>query len=79
MSDLADADRVLLFPEVQDRFAPFSRVHLRRLQDRGDFPAPIHLGARRLGWIESELRAWLAARIAVRDLRAKRVSRGDNR
>jgi prophage regulatory protein len=30
------------------------------------FPAPIPLGPRRVGWVESEVDAWLRARIAKR-------------
>lgn len=33
----------------------------------GTFPRPIQLGPRSVGWIESEVTAWLVARIAVRD------------
>lgn len=31
---------------------------------RGDFPAPIPLGARSVGWLEHEVDAWLADRVA---------------
>ena len=31
---------------------------------RGDFPAPIPLGERSVGWLEHEVDAWLADRIA---------------
>lgn len=30
---------------------------------QGTFPAPISLGAKAVGWIESEIDAWLNARI----------------
>ena len=33
----------------------------------GTFPAPIQLGPKSVGWVESEINAWLAARIAARD------------
>ena len=29
---------------------------------RGEFPAPVRLGARAVGWRRSEIEAWLAAR-----------------
>jgi len=32
----------------------------------GRFPKPVPLGARSVGWIESELEEWLRDRIAVR-------------
>lgn len=31
------------------------------------FPAPIQLGPKSVGWLESEINAWLAARVAARD------------
>jgi len=30
---------------------------------RGEFPAPVRLGARAVGWRESEIGDWLASRI----------------
>ena len=33
----------------------------------GDFPKPINLGPRAVGWIESEIEEWLIDRIAQRD------------
>lgn len=33
----------------------------------GTFPAPIRLGARAVGFLESEINEWVAARIAERD------------
>ena len=32
----------------------------------GKFPAPIHIGARAVGWLESEINAWIESRISVR-------------
>jgi len=34
----------------------------------GTFPKPIPLGARCVGWLESDIQDWLSSRIAVRDL-----------
>lgn len=31
---------------------------------RNEFPAPIRLGARSVGWLSSEIEAWISARIA---------------
>ncbi len=30
----------------------------------GTFPRPIHLGARSVAWVESEVEAWVTARIS---------------
>jgi prophage regulatory protein len=34
---------------------------------KGEFPTSIPLGGRRVGWLESELDEWIAARVAERD------------
>lgn len=44
-----------------------STIYLR-IQE-GTFPKSIRLGPRAVGWIESEIEAWLAACIADRDCR----------
>lgn len=31
--------------------------------NRGEFPSAVRLGARRVGWRESEVQAWLRARV----------------
>ncbi len=56
--------RILRLPEV------ISRVGLRRASiylhiSKGSFPKPISLGARAVGWLESEIDGWIAARIEV--------------
>ena len=33
----------------------------------GRFPRPVQLGPRAVGWIEEEVNAWIAARMAARD------------
>ena len=30
----------------------------------GEFPAPVRLGARAVGWLEAEIQQWLASRVA---------------
>ncbi len=40
------------------------------------FPAPIQLGPKAVGWIESEINAWLAARVAARDAARKVMKAG---
>jgi prophage regulatory protein len=46
-----------------------SRSSLYNLMVTGDFPKPVALGTRAVGWIESEVQDWLQQKIAV--------SRGD--
>ncbi len=56
--------RILRLPDV------ISRVGLRRASiylhiSKGSFPKPISLGARAVGWLESDIDGWIAARIEV--------------
>jgi prophage regulatory protein len=39
---------------------------LERLEQAGRFPARVLLGSNSAGWLESEVRDWIAARIAAR-------------
>ena len=61
--------RILRLPEVQRRTG-LSRSTIYVRLDRGLFPKPVSLGARAVGWIESEVDEWIRERIAE--------SRGDS-
>ena len=41
-----------------------SKAKVYELQSRGDFPSRVQLTAGRVAWVEAEVQAWLAARIA---------------
>lgn len=55
---------VLRLPAVISRTG-LSRSSIYAAVARKEFPPPVSLGARSVGWIESEVQAWLEARIAV--------------
>lgn len=40
-----------------------SKTKIYQLQNEGDFPMRVQLTPRRVAWVESEVQAWLAARI----------------
>ncbi len=44
----------------------FSRQGIRNMVLAGEFPAPMKIGKRANGFIESEVDAWLSARAAAR-------------
>jgi prophage regulatory protein len=46
---------------------PWSDMHLGRLEKRGEFPRRVRLGANTVGWLESEIDAFLAAKAAERE------------
>jgi prophage regulatory protein len=56
------ATTILRLPEVKDRTGlSRSTIYLWISEDR--FPRPISLGDRAVGWIESEIDAWLNEQI----------------
>ena len=52
-------DRILRLPEVVNRCG-ISKRTIYRLEAAGRFPARRQLGPRAVGWVESEVRAWIA-------------------
>ena len=54
----------LRLPQVKQRTG-ISRSSLYAKIQRGEFPAPVNLGARAVGWVESEVDRWIADRIAA--------------
>jgi prophage regulatory protein len=62
--------RVLTLKEVVQRTS-LPRTTIWRRRRAGDFPEPIQLSPGRIGWLEHEVDAWLAARAAAREHRRK--------
>ena len=60
-----DQDRILRKPETQYRVG-LSDPTIYRLERAGKFPKRIQLGGNSIGWFESEITAWLAAKAAAR-------------
>lgn len=56
--------RFLRLPEVLARTG-LSRSTIYVRLEQGRFPRPVSLGARAVGWIESEVDEWMRARIAA--------------
>ena len=55
-------EKILRLPAVKARCG-LSRSTLYNRIATGDFPPSVALGARSVGWVESEINAWIAARI----------------
>jgi prophage regulatory protein len=56
-------EAILRLPDVKSKTGlSRSFIYLRMAQ--GEFPMPVRLGARAVGWIESEIDDWIARRIA---------------
>jgi len=54
-------ERILRRPAVQDAIG-LSRSALYELISRGEFPRPVRLGKRAVGWRASEVAAWIETR-----------------
>lgn len=55
------AEKLLRRREVEERTA-LARSTIYDWMQRGDFPKPVVLGARKVAWRESDVNAWLEAR-----------------
>jgi len=66
-------ERILRLPNVLNRTGlSRSTVYLRVTEGR--FPRPVSLGARAVGWIETEVEEWIARQIEVsREIRGQRT------
>jgi prophage regulatory protein len=66
-------EKILRLPNVLDRTGlSRSTIYLRVTEGR--FPKPVSLGARAVGWIETEVEEWIARKIEVsREIRGQRT------
>ena len=59
--------RVLRYPELRaTKGIPFSKVHLKRLEDAGKFPRRFYLGENTAVWSEPEIDEYLESKAAGR-------------
>lgn len=56
--------RLLRLGEVMKR-VPLKRSAIYQLAKQGSFPKPVNMGSRSVAWVESEIDAWIDARIAT--------------
>jgi prophage regulatory protein len=56
------ANVILRLPAVKTRTGLSRSTIYLRVSD-GSFPRPLSLGARAVGWLESEVEAWISRRI----------------
>lgn len=54
--------RILRLPNVLDRTG-LSRITVYQRVSEGSFPSPVSLGARAVGWVESEIEEWISRQI----------------
>lgn len=63
--------RIIRMPAVRDK-VHLNKTAIYELIKRGEFPRPVKLTERSVAWVEAEVDAWIAARIATRDDRLKK-------
>ena len=51
------------------RTVGLSRATIYRLMDKGKFPRAVTLTGSAVAWVQTEVEAWIAARITARDAR----------
>jgi prophage regulatory protein len=59
--------RLLRLPQVMDLIG-LRRAAIYAMQAEGRFPRRVRLDVRAVGWIEDEVQAWLAKRVAENDV-----------
>ena len=60
------SERFISMSEVLDRIC-LSKTHLYRKINSGNFPRPVPLGPQKVAFLESEVEAWMAARLHARE------------
>ena len=68
-------DRVIDAKELV-RIVPVSIMHIWRMEQAGKFPARIRLGSKKVGWILSEVMAWIEAKKTERGSERAEMDRG---
>jgi len=61
-----ESPRLLRLPEVS-RATGLGRSAIYERMTRGAFPRAVEITPKARAWVEAEVRAWIAARIAERD------------
>lgn len=58
--------RIIRLKEVMD-ITGLARSTVYKYVAAGEFPVPVSLGERCVGWLENEVQEWILARVAERD------------
>jgi predicted DNA-binding transcriptional regulator AlpA len=65
--------KLLTFPELKSvKGIPFTRRHVDRMEDNGDFPVRVTVGQRHVAWVESEIDQHIAKLMEARPPRKAR-------
>lgn len=67
MTDHQNDQRVIVSLNDVAEMTSISRASVNRLRDAGKFPRPIQLGERKIGFVKTEVLAWIEARVNERE------------
>lgn len=56
---------------LKDYGIELGRVALWRMEREGKFPKRVNISANRIGWVQSEIEAWIKAKADAREADAK--------
>ncbi|SDE12444.1 transcriptional regulator, AlpA family [Bradyrhizobium brasilense] len=60
--------KIISFNDLSEKYGiTFQRSHLYDLERESKFPKRVRLGMNRIGWVQSEIEAWLAEKLAARN------------
>lgn len=65
--DMASRPNRLITKRELRQMVPYTPQHILRLEKEGKFPRRVQVGPNRVAWVEAEVEAWVAARVAERD------------
>ena len=65
MNTPSNTTQIIRLPELKEKLK-VSRSTLYKLGKSGDFPVPVQLAPRTIGWLESEIDAWIEKKAAER-------------
>lgn len=63
--------RLIRYKDLKLKGIMWTRVHVDRLEKNSKFPKRVHLGPGTVAWVEGEIDAYVADKIAERDARAR--------
>lgn len=66
-------ETILRFPQVTARVG-LPRSSIYEKMEKNEFPKPIKLGPKAIGWVSSEIEAWIKKQIRERDKSRKRTT-----
>jgi prophage regulatory protein len=66
--------RLLRYKDLKMKGIMWTRVHVDRLEKVSKFPKRVHLGPGTVAWVEDEIDAYVAGKIADRDAQVQQAA-----